>query len=200
MVESDFLIAGLGNPGSKYRLTRHNIGFMAIDHFAATNGWVLDKSKFDGIYCRHISGNKRVVLLRPETYMNRSGYCLAAFVNFFKIPLANILIIHDDLDLVPGRVKVVAKGGSGGHNGIISIAEQLGSGGFCRVKAGIGRPGVAGYSDAMPVKSFVLSKLNDEELTGFGEAFSLIDRAVELFLSQGIACCMNEINSRKNKE
>ncbi len=200
MAESDFLIAGLGNPGSEYRLTRHNIGFMAVDHFAETNRWPIDSPKFDGIYCRQRSGGKQVVLLKPETYMNRSGYCVASFVNFFKIPLANILIIHDDLDLVPGRVKVVAKGGSGGHNGIRSITEQLGSGDFCRVKTGIGRPGIAGHSDAIPVSNFVLSKLTVEERSDFEDVFLLTDQAIELFISQGISRCMNEVNSRKNEQ
>lgn len=200
MAESDFLVAGLGNPGSKYRLTRHNIGFMAIDHFAETNGWVIDRFKFDGLYCRHRLAGNHVVLLKPETYMNRSGYCLAAFISFFKIPVANILIIHDDLDLAPGRVKVVARGGSGGHNGIRSISEQLGGSDFCRIKTGIGRPGVAGLSDAVSVESFVLAKLKDEEREGLADVFSLTDQAVELFLSGGIARCMNEINSGRNKQ
>ncbi len=199
MAESDFLIVGLGNPGPKYQLTRHNIGFMAIDHFAAANEWVIDRFKFDGVYCRHRSAGKQIILLKPETYMNRSGYCVAAFLRFFKILPANLLIIHDDLDLASGRVKVVARGGSGGHNGIRSIVEQLGENDFCRVKTGIGRPGAAGQNDGIPVDRYVLSKFQKEELAGLEDVFSLIDQAVKIFIFRGIVHCMNEINSGRCK-
>jgi len=194
MSESDFLIAGLGNPGTKYEHTRHNIGFMTLDHFGSSVDCEPVLEKFDGKYCRqHLHGNQ-IVLVRPETFMNRSGQCVAGFVRFFKIPLSNILILHDDLDLTPGRVKVVARGGAGGHNGIRSLVQHLGSNDFARVKIGIGRPDRNDNGQGVPVEHYVLSRFSTEEEKGFDALFDKTDQAINLFLTEGIDACMNRIN------
>jgi PTH1 family peptidyl-tRNA hydrolase len=196
MADSDFLIAGLGNPGAKYAATRHNIGFMALDRLGSAVDCSPTQVKFDGIFCRQRLFDKQVVLVKPETFMNRSGQCIGGFVNFFKIPKSNILILHDDLDLSPGRVKVVARGGAGGHNGIRSLVQHLGSQDFARVKVGIGRPERNENGQGIPVENYVLSKFNREEEQAFDALFEITNLAVELFLTQGIDTCMNQINRK----
>jgi len=194
MSDSDFLIAGLGNPGAKYENTRHNIGFMALDHFASSVNCLPVQEKFDGKYCRQRFHDRQVLLVRPETFMNRSGQCVVRFVHFFKIPLSNILILHDDLDLTPGRVKAVARGGAGGHNGIRSLVQHFGCNDFARVKIGIGRPDRNDSGQGVPVERYVLSRFFPEEEKGFDALFDKTDLAIDLFLKEGIAACMNQIN------
>ena len=196
MADSDYLIAGLGNPGDKYEDTRHNIGFMALDRFGSSVDCTPAKVKFDGIFSRQRLFDKQVVLVKPETFMNRSGQCVGGLVNFFKIPRSNILILHDDLDLSFARVKVVARGGAGGHNGIRSLIQHLGSQEFARVKIGIGRPPRNENGQGIPVESYVLSRFNREEEQKFDALFDITNQAVELFLTQGIDVCMNRINRK----
>ncbi len=197
MAPSDFLIAGLGNPGSKYEATRHNAGFMALDHFAASAGCALPKSKkYEGRYCRQRLYGQQVVLVKPDTYMNLSGRCVAAMIRFFKIPLNNILILHDDLDLPFGKIKVVAAGGAGGHNGIRSIIQHCGVRDFARVKIGIGRPPRESEGRGIPVECYVLAQFSREEAASLDPVFETTDQAIELFLTMGIDACMNRINGK----
>lgn len=198
MAPSDFLIAGLGNPGPKYEATRHNAGFLALDHFASHAGVEQGRNvKYEGRYCRQRIYGKQVLLVKPETYMNRSGRCVAAMLRFFKIPLEHVLILHDDLDLSPGKVKVVARGGAGGHNGIRSIIQHCGSSDFARVKIGIGRPPRDDQGHGIPVEQYVLSRFSTEEAALLGHVFDTTSSAVELFLTQGVDACMNRINKRR---
>lgn len=157
VAESDFIIAGLGNPGPQYEGTRHNAGFMALDHFASSVGCLPASVKCEGRYCRQRLYGKSVILVKPETFMNRSGRSISCFARYFKVPLSNILILHDDLDLSPGRVKVVARGGAGGHNGIRSLVQHFAGSDFARVKIGIGRPERDDAGRGIPVERFVLS-------------------------------------------
>ncbi|HEB70563.1 MAG TPA: aminoacyl-tRNA hydrolase [Desulfobulbus sp.] len=197
MAQSDFLIAGLGNPGTKYKSTRHNAGFMALDHFAASAACGLPRSvKFEGRYLRQRLYGQQVLLVKPETYMNRSGQCIGAMIRFFKIPLSNVLILHDDLDLPFGKVKVVARGGAGGHNGIRSIIQQCGSDDFARVKIGIDRPPKAINGHGITVERYVLAQFSREEASSLDRVFATTDQAVELFLTSGIDTCMNRINGK----
>ena len=190
---SGYLIVGLGNPGAKYELTRHNAGFLALDYFADQHGYSLNSNKWQGIYGSERQGAHRLLLVKPQTFMNASGECVARFVDFHRIEVQNILVLHDDLDLSPGRIKVVAKGGAGGHNGIRSLIQHLGSE-FARLKIGIGRP----EGGRQPVDRYVLSGFNDQELALFNERLLRIDEAISLFIEQGLDMCMNKTNSLKD--
>jgi peptidyl-tRNA hydrolase, PTH1 family len=194
--DSPCLIVGLGNPGPQYELTRHNAGFLAIDYFADQQGWSLCSEKWQGLYGSGLLAGQRVILLKPQTFMNRSGECLSRFAAFHRICPERILILHDDLDLPQGKIKVAAKGGAGGHNGIRSLIQHLGGQNFVRLKIGIGRPPRNEQGQGMPVERYVLSAFSDEELALFNSRLPLIQEAVELFISQGVAQCMNLINGR----
>lgn len=134
------MIVGLGNPGNEYAGNRHNIGAMAVDEIARRHGFSPFKSKFQALIADGTIDGARVLLLRPQTYMNRSGDSVAAAAKFYKIPLDQITVIYDELDLVPGKVRVKTGGGTGGHNGLRSIDPQIGNG-YHRVRLGIGHPG-----------------------------------------------------------
>jgi PTH1 family peptidyl-tRNA hydrolase len=142
------LIVGLGNPGAKYARNRHNIGFMAVEQMAADHGFGPWKSKFQGSLSEGRFGSARAVLLRPETFMNKSGDSVAAAARFFKIEAEDVIVLHDELDLAPGKVKFKMGGGHAGHNGLRSVHAHLGAE-YGRVRLGIGHPGhkdrVAGY-------------------------------------------------------
>ncbi len=194
MAENDYLVVGLGNPGQKYETTRHNVGFMALDHFATSANCTIWQGKFSGEFCRQRLFSQQMCLVKPMTFMNRSGNCVAAFVRFFKIPLANILIIHDDLDLPFARVKVVAGGGAGGHNGVRSIIQALGTKNIARVKIGIGRPPRDENGHGIPVDHYVLSEFSSDEIKTLTNLLPKLDEAITLFLQQGIERCMNRIN------
>ncbi len=190
------LIAGLGNPGPQYELTRHNAGFLAVDYFADQQGWSLTAEKWQGLHGGGLLAGQRVLLLKPQTFMNRSGECVGRFAAFHRLSLERILIIHDDLDLPPGKIKVAAKGGAGGHNGIRSLIQHLGGQDFVRLKIGIGRPPRNEQGQGMPVERYVLSAFSEEELRLFNSRLPLVQEAVELFISHGAAQCMNQINGR----
>ncbi len=196
MATSPFLIVGLGNPGAQYEHTRHNVGFMALEHFADSLGTAAWQEKFNGRFCRCRLGEHTVLLAEPLTFMNRSGQFVAPLTRYFKIALANMLVLHDDLDLDPGRIKVVARGGSGGHNGIRSLIAELGSSDFARVKIGIGRPEKNEKGYAIPIERYVLSRFSRQEEEQLETLFTRTDRAQELFVREGIAACMNVVNRR----
>lgn len=194
MAENDYLIVGLGNPGKKYEETRHNAGFMAIEHFATGIDCRFRQIKFSGEYCRQQLFNLQVTFVKPMTYMNRSGSCVAAFVRFFKIPQENIFVLHDDLDLPLGRVKVVAGGGAGGHNGVRSLIKELGTSKIARCKIGIDRPHRDENGHGIPVDRYVLGEFIHEEKEVFATLLPKIDEAIALFLRDGIDRCMNQTN------
>ncbi|MCW5204116.1 aminoacyl-tRNA hydrolase [Desulfobulbus sp. US2] len=196
MADSLSLIVGLGNPGTQYELTRHNAGFLAVDDFAAQQHCGLNNEKWNGLFCSDRIEGQRVILLKPQTFMNKSGESVARFVNFHHIPLKNILVIHDDLDLAQGKIKVAAKGGTGGHNGIRSLIQHLGSPEFSRLKIGIGRPERDEKGRGVPVDRYVLGNFTDEELSLFNNRLALMHEAINLFLEQGVDKCMNMINGR----
>lgn len=196
MADSRFLLAGLGNPGPDYHLTRHNVGFFFLDHLAATAGWRIDALKMQGRFGQGRHQGSQVTLVKPQTYMNRSGECIRSFLEYFKIPLANLLVLHDDVDLDASRIKMVRSGGAGGHNGIRSIIQHLGTQNFARMKIGIGRPIVDAAGHGQPVDRFVLARLGEEEQRLLRERAGLVEEAVALFVEQGIDVCMNRINGR----
>lgn len=196
MADTRFLLVGLGNPGGEYDLTRHNVGFIFLDCLAARSGCRVDSKKMDGLYGQKQAFGAQVIFLKPQTFMNRSGQCVRAFVDYFKIPRERILVLHDDLDLGAGRIKVVSKGGAGGHNGIRSIVQHLGTPDFARVKIGIGRPVANAQGQGQPVDKFVLSRMGADEIALFEKRFDVVEEAVELFVRVGGDRCMNQINGR----
>lgn len=197
MAEETYLIVGLGNPGADYESTRHNVGFMLIDEFARRCKVRLDLMKWDSLYARVSLYGARVFLVKPQTFMNLSGKSVARFADFFKIPIDHILIVHDDLDMHTGRLKFVGGGGPGGHNGIRSLVEYLGSKSFYRLKYGIGKPGQNGSHKNMPVEKYVLAPLSDAEYTLLEERKGQIVKGIETFLDQGSQQAMNMLNSIK---
>ena len=134
------LIVGLGNPGSKYQWTRHNAGFMVLDRFSKDAGIAVTRKNFSGLYGEGTYHGERLLLLKPQTFMNLSGRSVAAALNFHKIDIQDLIVIHDDLDIPFGRVKLKEEGGHAGHNGLRSLLQELGSGRFVRLRIGIGRP------------------------------------------------------------
>lgn len=135
------LLVGLGNPGSQYAKQRHNVGFMVLDEIASRHGFPAWRNKFQGQFSEGTVGNHRALLLKPQTFMNRSGQSVGEVARFYKIPLGDIVVFHDELDLAAGKLRVKVDGGVAGHNGLRSIDQWLGSKAFKRVRIGIGHPG-----------------------------------------------------------
>jgi len=184
----DLLVAGLGNPGREYERTRHNAGWLVVDELARRQGgsW---RSKFSGSLAEVRLGERRLALLKPETYMNDSGRSVSAAARFFKVPAESILVVHDDVDLEPGRLQARRGGGLAGHNGLRSLAQDLGTQDFLRLRIGVGRPG---RGDPRPVADWVLSPFAPEEDVG-----ALVARAadaVETIASDGIEAAQQQFN------
>jgi PTH1 family peptidyl-tRNA hydrolase len=154
----DLLVAGLGNPGREYERTRHNAGWMVVDELARRHDGSF-RSKFSGQLAEVRDDERRLALLKPETYMNVSGGSVGAAVRFFKVPPESLLVVHDDVDLEPGRLQLRLGGGLAGHNGLRSIADALGTQEFLRIRIGVGRPE---RGDRRPVADFVLSEFEPE--------------------------------------
>jgi peptidyl-tRNA hydrolase, PTH1 family len=154
----DLLVAGLGNPGREYERTRHNVGWMVADELARRHDGSF-RSKFSGQLAEIRDEDRRLALLKPETYMNISGRSVRAAARFFKVKPQALLVVHDDVDLEPGRLQVRAGGGLAGHNGLRSIAGELGTQEFLRLRIGVGRPG---RGDRRPVADYVLSDFEPE--------------------------------------
>jgi peptidyl-tRNA hydrolase, PTH1 family len=154
----DLLVAGLGNPGREYERTRHNAGWMVMDELAGRHGGSF-RSKFSGQLSETRLGDLKLALLKPETYMNVSGQSIGAARKFFKVDPADVLIVHDDVDLEPGRLQAKFGGGLAGHNGLRSIAQALGTNDFLRLRIGVGRPG---RGDRRSVADYVLGGFEPE--------------------------------------
>jgi len=155
----DLLVAGLGNPGSEHARDRHNVGWMVVDELARRHQGSF-RGKFRGRLADVRVGDAKLVLLKPETYMNESGASIQAASSFYKLPPEQVLVVHDDVDLVIGRLQARTGGGLAGHNGLRSIAQRLGSQDFLRLRIGVGRPG---RGDPRPVADYVLSGFTAED-------------------------------------
>ena len=187
------MIVGLGNPGPQYSKNRHNIGFQCVERFAARHGLALDKMQMramTGAGFVTVAGARiKVLLARPLTYMNASGEAVAPLARYYQVEPADLFVIHDDLDLAAGKLRLRADGSSGGQNGIRSIIQQLGTQEFARCKVGIGRP-----PGRMDPADYVLQNFSDEEETLFGPLRLRVGEAIEVWLTQGIAVAMNQFN------
>lgn len=183
-----YLIVGLGNPGQQYKNTVHNTGFDAIDLISKTYNIEVNRIKFKGIYGEGFIKNKKVILLKPTTYMNCSGESIIEVVNFYKIPLEDVIVIYDDISLPIGKMRIRSKGSAGGHNGIKSIIACLGTEEFSRIKIGVGQP-------QHSLVSYVLSKLPKEEREKQEKIFDKCVQAVETIIESNITDAMNKYNS-----
>jgi len=185
-------VVGLGNPGPKYRYTRHNVGFMVIHRWARALGVRLLSRRFEAKSSFARVQDRELLLLCPQTFMNLSGTSVKRCADSLSVTTGDILVVHDDLDLPLGRVKVAKRGGDGGHKGIQSLLDHLGTREFSRVKIGIGRP-----RQGEPVHEFVLSPFYREDRPAVEAVLQKAVLACELIVSEGIEAAMNEINRQE---
>jgi len=186
-----FLLVGLGNPGKKYEETRHNIGFTFINSISKKASINIDKSKFSSLCARYESGENYFLLSKPQTFMNESGKAVREIKNYYKIPIDKTIIVFDDLDLNVGQIRIKRGGGSGGHNGIKSIIEELSEDTFIRIRIGIGKP-----VKKTDVDQYVLSKFNQNEVSTIKEIIDISDEIIDDIVFKGIAFAMNKFNSK----
>ena len=184
------LIVGLGNPGKEYENTRHNIGFQTIDRYANKLGVSIMKSKFNGLYGDTLIDGEKVVLLKPQSFINLSGEVIHKFVEFYKISISDILIIHDDLDLKVGTYKIKKKGSSGGHNGLKNIELHLGTQEYKRIKIGISN------NKSMDTKDYVLGKLSKEEEEKLNEVKDTVINILDDYFKVSFEELMSKYNHR----
>ncbi len=182
------LIVGLGNPGAEYARHRHNIGFMAVDALAEAYRFTPWRSKYSSAIAEGQLGGTKVMLQKPQTFMNRSGIAVAQAANFYKLTLDDILVLHDELDLAPGKVRIKAGGGVAGHNGLRSIADAIGSRDFRRVRFGIGHPG-----DKARVTGHVLGNFSGADRDWLAPLLDAFVAAAPLLAEGDDAGCMNKI-------
>jgi len=185
------LIVGLGNPGRRYAGNRHNIGFVCLNHFARLYSIRWDRKQAKARTGEGMAGNSNALLAKPQTYMNLSGQSVSRLVNKYKIGLDDLIVIHDDLDLPLGRIRIRQGGGSGGHKGIISIIDELGSRDFIRIRFGIGRPAFADEDD---IVDFVLSDFTPDEKDAIKASIALVSQAVSCLLDESLETAMNKYN------
>jgi PTH1 family peptidyl-tRNA hydrolase len=185
------LIVGLGNPGEQYRFSRHNLGFMSIDHLAKCHDFPHPKSGFDAVFAKGRIGDEAVILAKPQTFMNLSGSSLDKLTSYFKVEVNDIIVIHDDLDLPFQTVRLKKGGGHGGHKGLISIVEYLGDADFLRVRIGIGKP-----ARKTMVEGYVLSPFKEEELEVLPRVIAAASDAVREIVLSGIDAAMCRYQGR----
>jgi len=187
------LVVGLGNPGSKYDGTRHNIGFAVIDYLAAGAGVGVARSRFSGQIAEWRLDSETILLVKPDTYMNLSGQCVRQVIEFYKIPTPELLVICDDIALPLGKLRVRAKGSDGGQKGLRNITDQLGTPEFGRLRIGVGDP------SGMDAADFVLSRFKPGERASVEEAIQSAGNGVMIWIRDGIEACKNRDNGGHKK-
>ena len=185
------LIVGLGNPGEEYRYTRHNMGFVVVDRFAEANQILLDRRKFDVVYGRGKVGTQPIILAQPMTFMNRCGPAVRDLTRFFGLSAQDVLVIHDDIDLVFGKIRIKEKGGDGGHNGVKSLIEAWGGGAFTRLRVGIGRP-----QTRQAIRAYVLGRFDAQQEALLEDVIFAARDAVETILFEGVGEAMNRFHGK----
>ena len=187
------LIVGLGNPGREYENTRHNIGFMCLDQYVTTNKLDNYKEKFNGLYTKFLYNNEQIILLKPLSYMNLSGTVVRKYIDYFKINPQDILVIHDDLDMPTGKIKLKSNSSSGGHNGIKNIIEEIKTQNFSHLKIGISK------DNRYDVKDYVLGKFTTEEQEIINSILKTTDSIINDYLTIDFEKLMSKYNSTKNQ-
>jgi len=185
-----YLIVGLGNPEEEYSKTRHNMGFNVINIISEQYKIELNKKKFDGIYGKGNIENQEVILLKPQTYMNLSGKSVKQVVDFYKIPKENIIVIYDDIDIDPGKIKIRKKGSSGSHNGMKSVIQELGINEFARIRVGIGKPKFEGDL----INYVIGNNISKEESETLNIGVKIAVEAIKEIFINGIDISMNKFN------
>jgi peptidyl-tRNA hydrolase, PTH1 family len=184
-----FLIVGLGNPGREYKETRHNVGFMVVDRLCQKWGVKPNRLQSKALIAQSMVGEQKVILAKPQTFMNLSGQAVSSLARFYKVDYGNLLVVHDDLDLPLGTLRLRPSGGSAGQKGLGSTIEQLGTQEFCRLRVGIGRP--PGRMDAA---GYVLQTFSSGEMETMQFVLARAEEAVMTYLEQGIVKAMNQFN------
>lgn len=184
-----YLIIGLGNPEEEYSKTRHNMGFDTINKIASKFNISLNKKKFDAIYGDAIINGEKIILVKPQTYMNLSGISVKQFINFYKVSMDEIVVIYDDMDIDKGIIKIRKKGGPGNHNGMKSIEKEIATQNFARIRIGIGTPK---YKDDKV--NYVIGNVSEEEYKILEQGIQNAASAVEDILKNGIDHAMNTYN------
>ena len=190
----NFLIIGLGNPGREYRETRHNVGFMLLDRLAVKLNVRFTRLQSRALVASATFGERKVILAKPQTFMNLSGQSVQGLVHFYKLPLTNLLIAHDDLDLPLGTIRIRPDGGSAGQKGMSSILDRLGTDEFPRLRMGIGRP-----PGQMQAPDYVLQEFSNADLTFISETLNRAVEAVLTFVGEGLDTAMNKYNGSIDK-
>jgi len=189
------LIVGLGNPGREYVSNRHNIGYRIAERLAAAHEWRFTRKQNDALVTLGTLDGARVIIAKPQTFMNLSGRAVQPLAKFYQVPLDRILVIFDDLDLPFGAIRLREQGGAGGHNGMKSIIDRLGSGDFPRLRVGIGRP-----PGRMNPAAFVLRDFDADEAAALDDILDRAVSAIEAFIGGGIRVAMNRFNSQGARE
>ena len=185
-----WLIVGLGNPGSQYQLTRHNIGFMAVDFFLGDKKSSLEKKEFKSFFYKTKFQNQDLFFLKPQTFMNLSGDAVLEITQFYKIPPSQMIVVHDEIDQPFGKMKIQKNRGHGGHNGIRDISAKLGTSDYLRLRLGVGRPPHPG----MNVADYVLQKFNSEEMSELPNFLGSSVQAIESILIDGFDKAASKFN------
>ncbi|MBI4489234.1 MAG: aminoacyl-tRNA hydrolase [Deltaproteobacteria bacterium] len=183
------VVLGLGNPGKKYDRTRHNLGFLVVDRLASENRIAIKKRRHGSLIGDWETNGEKVLLVKPQTYMNHSGEAVRSLFGYFPVSVKDLVVIHDDLDLPFGRIRIRQKGGAGGHRGIISILQALGDQGFLRVRVGVGRPPLG-----RDPTDYVLEPFSPEEEALLDGIVSRAAEAVETLLQKGPHQAMERFN------
>ncbi|MBP3599979.1 MAG: aminoacyl-tRNA hydrolase [Clostridia bacterium] len=187
----DWLVVGLGNPGLQYENTRHNAGFMAVDKFAEDNGFKFNKNKYNALLGECKIGDMRILVIKPQTYMNNSGSAVTGVSTFYKIPAERIIVLHDDISFDVGKLRMRRKGSDGGQKGLRDIIELLGTEDITRIKIGVGRKP---HPDA-DTANWVLGKIPKEQTAELEKILEKASAAVKEIILRGIDSAMNKYNS-----
>ena len=186
-----FMIAGLGNPGKEYAQTRHNIGFMVVDQIAKKLGVEFTRLQNKAFVTKSEYQNSKVILVKPQTFMNNSGHAVSSLIRFYKLPLENLLVIFDDADLEYETLRLRPNGSSSGQQGMNSIIQQLGSDQFARLRVGLGRP-----PGRMPTPKYVLQRFSTEQQEALPFVIDRASDAALMFISEGVLAAMNRYNQK----
>lgn len=189
-----YVIAGLGNPGRQYEKTRHNMGFLVVDEFAAAHGIDVRKIKYKALVGEGRVGGEKVLVVKPQTYMNLSGESLREVMAYYDVPMENLIVIYDDMDLETGALRIRKKGSSGSHNGMKSVIYQLQDDEFPRIRIGIGAPPAEDWKD------YVTGQVTEKEAPVLAKAVKEAAAALECIITDGIDIAMNRFNTSRKHE